>query len=59
MESITDSETLGMVDPAIFKRLQGVIDMDSSVRENFKDILQTLDKQGMSLLITKVDPHFY
>ena len=44
---MADFETLGMVDPNIFKSLQNTIDKDSSVREKFKDILQTLDKQGM------------
>lgn len=46
-EMMADSEALGMVDPSIFKSLQNTIDKDSSVREKFKDILQTLDKQGM------------
>lgn len=43
---MADSEALSMVDPSIFKSLQNTIDTDSSVREKFKDILQTLDKQG-------------
>lgn len=45
-ETMADSEALSMVDPSIFKSLQNTIDTDSSVREKFKDILQTLDKQG-------------
>lgn len=43
---MADSEALSMVDPSIFKNLQNTIDKDSSVKEKFKDILQTLDKQG-------------
>lgn len=45
---MADSEALGMVDPSIFKSLQNTIDKDYSVRERFKDILQSLDKQGMN-----------
>lgn len=44
---MADSEAISMVDPSIFKSLQNTIDKDTSVREKFKDILQTLDKQGM------------
>lgn len=48
---MADPEGLGMVDPSIFKSLQNTIDKDSSVREKFKDILQTLDKQGMNYVM--------
>lgn len=50
-ETMADSEALGMVDPGIFKSLQNTVDKDSSVREKFKDILQTLDKQGMHCVV--------
>jgi hypothetical protein len=36
----------GMVDPAIFEYLQSKIDEDSHVREELKNILQVLEKQG-------------
>lgn len=39
-----------MVDPAIFERLQQNIDDDAHVREELRDILQKLERQGMSLL---------
>lgn len=45
---MADSEALSMVDPSIFKSLQNTIDNDSSVKEKFKDILQTLENQGMN-----------
>lgn len=35
-----------MVDPAIFEHLQAKIDEDSTVREELRKILQTLEKQG-------------
>lgn len=47
-KTMADSEALSMVDPSIFKSLQNTIDNDSSVKEKFKDILQTLEKQGMN-----------
>jgi len=37
-----------MVDPAIFEYLQSKIDEDSQVREELKNILQVLEKQGRS-----------
>lgn len=38
----------GMVDPAIFEQLQERVDQDSSVREELREIIQTLEKQGRS-----------
>lgn len=35
----------GMVDPQIFEDLQSKIDADSEVREQIKNILQTLERQ--------------
>lgn len=42
---MTDS-TPGMVDPAIFEDLQAKIDEDTAFRDEIKDIVQTLEKQG-------------
>ncbi|KAI9730874.1 MAG: hypothetical protein M1834_005592 [Cirrosporium novae-zelandiae] len=39
-----------MVDPAIFDELQAKMDEDSQVRDELKDILQTLQRQGSSLV---------
>lgn len=36
----------GMVDPAIFEDLQAKIDEDTAFRDEIKDIVQTLEKQG-------------
>ncbi|KAF2087926.1 Translin [Saccharata proteae CBS 121410] len=36
----------GMVDPAIFEQLQERVDQDANVREELKEIIQTLEKQG-------------
>ncbi|GME43972.1 Recombination hotspot-binding protein [Neofusicoccum parvum] len=38
----------GMVDPAIFEQLQERVDQDTTVREELRDIIQTLEKQGRS-----------
>lgn len=35
-----------MVNPAIFTHLQSKIDEDAAVREELRDIVQTLEKQG-------------
>lgn len=35
----------GMVDPAIFERLQANIDDDAHVREELRNILQKLERQ--------------
>jgi len=40
------SQDHGMVDPAIFESLQAKIDEESEVREQIKNILQKLEKQG-------------
>lgn len=39
----------GMVNPAIFEHLQTKIDEDSSVREELRNILQNLEKQGANI----------
>ncbi|KAL8916633.1 MAG: hypothetical protein Q9208_008392 [Pyrenodesmia sp. 3 TL-2023] len=39
-----------MVDPAIFERLQQNIDDDAHIREELRDILQKLERQGKSLV---------
>ena len=41
------SNSFGMVDPAIFEHLQTKIDEDSKVREELRDKLQDLEKQGI------------
>ncbi|KAI9697759.1 MAG: hypothetical protein M1836_004435 [Candelina mexicana] len=43
---MADQKTSGMVDPAVFEHLQTKIDEDAKVREEIKDILQTLERQG-------------
>ncbi|KAF4543928.1 Recombination hotspot-binding protein [Lasiodiplodia theobromae] len=42
------AERQGMVDPAIFEQLQERVDQDSNVREELRDIIQTLEKHGTS-----------
>ncbi|KAK0664138.1 Translin-1 [Lasiodiplodia hormozganensis] len=42
------TERQGMVDPAIFEQLQERVDQDSNVREELRDIIQTLEKHGRS-----------
>ena len=39
--------SFGMIDPAIFEHLQSKIDEDSKVREELRNILQDLEKQGI------------
>ena len=41
-----DEAAPAMVDPAIFEHLQAKIDEDSYVRDELRDILKTLEKQG-------------
>lgn len=48
MGTSTQPASFDLVDPAIFEHLQAKIDEDSSAREELKNILQTLEKQGMS-----------
>ncbi len=43
------AQDTGMVDPAIFEQLQAKIDADVVVREQLRDILQQLEKQGYHL----------
>ena len=45
MESAKEA-SFGMVNPAIFEDLQTKIDEDSQVREELKNILAVLEKQG-------------
>ncbi|KAI4192586.1 MAG: hypothetical protein LQ350_008616 [Teloschistes chrysophthalmus] len=42
----SESTTPGMVDPAIFEQLQANIDSDAQVREELRNILQRLERQG-------------
>lgn len=42
----SSTATDGMVNPAIFTHLQSKIDEDAAVREELRDIVQTLEKQG-------------
>jgi tRNA(Phe) wybutosine-synthesizing methylase Tyw3 len=44
----TEQISAGMVNPAIFEHLQAKIDEDSSVREELRNLLQTLEKQGVT-----------
>ena len=43
-----DRPSQGLIDPEIFKHLQSKIDEDIKVREELKDILQDLEKQGLT-----------
>ncbi|MCJ1398574.1 hypothetical protein MMC11_001774 [Xylographa trunciseda] len=43
---MADPISFGMVNPAIFEHLQTKIDEDSQIREELKNILQVLEKQG-------------
>ncbi|KAL9580912.1 MAG: hypothetical protein Q9212_004216 [Teloschistes hypoglaucus] len=43
----SESATPGMVDPAIFEQLQANIDSDAQVREELRNILQRLERQGI------------
>ncbi|KAF2835355.1 putative Translin-1 [Patellaria atrata CBS 101060] len=38
----------GMIDPAIFEQLQDIIDQDTEIRDELREILKTLEKQGRS-----------
>lgn len=40
------STSFGMVNPAIFEHLQAKIDEDARVREELRNFLQDLEKQG-------------
>ena len=51
---MVDPTLFGMVNPAIFEDLQIKIDEDSQVREELKNILQVLEKQGNSLPSMKI-----
>ena len=48
MGIIAESDPHALVDHAVFQNLQAKIDEDCSVREELKNILQNLEKQGMS-----------
>lgn len=43
---VMDSVATGLVDPAIFERLQASIDGDARVREELRNILQRRERQG-------------
>ena len=43
----SSSATSSVVDPAIFGYLQAKIDEESQVREELRNIVQTLEKQGI------------
>lgn len=43
------ADRYGMVNPAIFEDLQARVDEDSSVRDELREIIQTLEKQGRSV----------
>jgi hypothetical protein len=42
------SASLGMVSPAIFEQLQTKLDEDSQVREELRNLVQSMEKQGTS-----------
>ncbi|MCJ1287393.1 hypothetical protein MMC26_006742 [Xylographa opegraphella] len=54
---MADSTSFGMVNPAIFEDLQTKIDEDSQVREELKNILQVLEKQGRATQFTLSRAH--
>lgn len=43
------TDRYGMVNPAIFEDLQARVDEDSNVRDELREIIQTLEKQGRSV----------
>ncbi|OCK75689.1 Translin [Lepidopterella palustris CBS 459.81] len=43
------AERYGMVNPAIFEDLQARVDEDTTVRDELRDIIQTLEKQSRSV----------
>ncbi|KAL8665193.1 MAG: hypothetical protein Q9202_002415 [Teloschistes flavicans] len=45
--AVSESITPGMIDPAIFEQLQANIDSDAQVREELRNILQRLERQGI------------
>ncbi|KAI9835044.1 MAG: hypothetical protein M1819_002596 [Sarea resinae] len=47
---MADSRASGMVNPAIFEHLQAKIDEDAQVKEELREILQTLERQVASTL---------
>ncbi len=46
----TNPTSFGMVDPTIFEHLQAKIEEDGSVREELRNILQVLERQGSAVL---------
>ena len=46
MACASETRTQGMIDPAIFAHLQSKIDEDIEVREQLRNVLQDLEKQG-------------
>lgn len=46
----TSPTSFGMVNPVIFEHLQAKIDEDAHVREELRDILQILERQGRARL---------
>ena len=49
---VMDTSSALLVSPEIFEHLQSKIDEDARVRDQLRDILQDLDKQGTSTLIS-------
>ena len=46
MSRVISPSEFGMVNPAIFENLQAKIDEDTQVREELRNVLQDLEKQG-------------
>jgi len=42
----TSSTSQSMVDPTVFQNLQAKIDEDSQIRQEIRDIVQTMERQG-------------
>ena len=52
----TSTSSHGLVDPAIFEQLQTKIDEDNRVREELRNVVQALEKQGQIQLLLLLFP---
>lgn len=43
----SDFAPKGMIDPAIFEHLQAKLDEDAQVREELRNIVQAMERQGI------------
>ncbi|KAI4253286.1 MAG: hypothetical protein LQ352_003783 [Teloschistes flavicans] len=52
--AVSESISPGMIDPAIFEQLQANIDSDAQVREELRNILQRLERQGIIFYLPRL-----